>query len=363
MNKVKISTNKAIPGMVAADNVYTFNNQLLISTGTALTDKVITRLKFYSIRQLLVYVPDETSESLPTAPVNTQFYSEKVMQTEEFEAFTDSLSKTTSIFKDQLENLANGAEEINTDELFAETQNILGSVRNGAHLFDMLHCLRNNNDETFAHSVNVALICNALAKWLNFGRKDIETATLSGLLHDIGKLTIPKELLEKEEKLSEEEYEVIRKHALQGYNILQKQDISIHVKMSAMMHHERCDGSGYPMGIQGVQIDRFAKLVMIADVYDAMTSARVYRGAICPFEVLSIFTSDGLSKFDTKCLMTFTEHVYHTYLNNTVQLSDNQIGTIVMMNQYSLTKPVIELADKTFIDLSRENNLYIAKIL
>ena len=129
------------------------------------------------------------------------------------------------------------------------------------------------------------------------------------------------------------------------------------------MHHERCDGSGYPMAIKGDQIDRFAKLVMIADVYDAMTSARVYRDALCPFEVLSMFNTEGFKKFDPKYLMTFVEHVYQTYLNNNVRLNNKAIGKIVMMNQFSSTKPVIAFPDNTYVDLTKETDLFIEAIL
>lgn len=363
MKTAKILTNQATPGMVVADNVYTFNNQLIISIGTELTDKAITRLKFHSIKQILISIPDETPDPLPIAPFIKDLYSEPVKDTKEFKEFNNTLLNTTAFFKKQLDEIANSNDGLNIDTLYGEINTLISKARNGVHLFDMLHCLRGMNDETYIHSVNVALICNTLARWLNFGKKDIETATLSGLLHDIGKLTMPKELMLKSDKLTKEELDTLRTHAIESYNILKDKDVSIHVKMSAMMHHERCDGSGYPMGIKGAQIDRFAKIVMIADVYDAMTSARVYRGALCPFEVLSMFETEGLTKFEPKYLMTFIEHVYSSYINSTVRLNNKETGIILMMNQNSLTKPVIALSNNTFVDLSKESNLFIEAIL
>lgn len=363
MKKVRISTNQAVPGMVTAENIYTFNNQLVISIGTTLTDKAITRLKFYSIRQLHVYAQEEAPSAPPATPVQKTIYSEKVRKTPEFKDFNNTLQNTAASLKKQFLGFSQNNESINPDDLYKAINNLIKKSRNGSHLFDMIHCLRDFEDETFVHCVNVALISNTLARWLNFGKKDVETATLSGLLHDIGKLAVPKELIKKEEPLTDEEMDTIRTHAVLGYNMLKDQDLSIHVKMAVMMHHECCDGSGYPMGLKSDQIDRFAKLVMIADVYDAMTSARVYRGALCPFEVLSMFTTEGLTKFDPKYLMTFTEHVYETYLGNTVRLSNNETGTIILMNHNSLAKPVVKINEDRYIDLTRADDVYIQSIL
>lgn len=363
MNLLKILTKQASPGMKVAEDVYTFNNQLIIPKGTILTDKAITRIKFYSIKNIMISVPDKAMAPVLTDSYTEHMHSERVKNTTAFKDFNNSLLNSTALLKNELNDIANGKKEIHTPDLYKQICTLAEKARNGIHLFDMLHCLRDLEDETFVHSINVALISNTMAKWLNFGKKDIETATLCGLLHDIGKLTIPKEVMFKTEKLTEEEFEIVRSHTTKGYNILQSSDINIHIKMTAIMHHERCDGSGYPMSMKGDQIDRFAKIVMIADVYDAMTSARVYRGALCPFEVLSMFNTEGFKKFEPKYLMTFVEHVYQTYLNNTVRLNNQAIGKIVMMNQFSSARPVIAFPDNTYVDLTKETDLYIEAIL
>lgn len=361
MNKTRILTSQAVPGMIVADDVYTPTNQLIISAGTLITDKVITRLKFYSIHQLYVSVKQEAQIPQPSA-MKTELYSEKVKNSEEFKRFSSSLEHSTEDFRRQLTGIVEHNEKINADELLEDVNSVMIHARNGSHVFDMLHSLRDYDDETYMHCINVALICNVLGRWLHFSRKDLDTVTLCGMLHDMGKLLIPEEILRKPGKITEEERNIIRTHPVRGYNILRAQKADIHVQMSAMMHHERCDGSGYPMGMKGDQIDRFAKIVMIADVYEAMTAARVYRGPLCPFEVIGIFESEGLSKFDTRAIMTFLEHVNETYINNNVRLSDHREGKIVMMNPTYLSRPVIQ-AGNQYIDLSNEPNLYIEAIL
>lgn len=362
MKTQKIPTSQATPGMIIADDVYTFNNQLIISTGTSLTDKMITRLKFYSIKNIIISLPEDAPD-IPVSPYIQETYSEKVKNTLEFKQFNEKLVAVSTEFKTKLNDIIVGqSKEINTDQLLNDVGSILTNVRNGIHMFDMLHCMREYDDETYTHSVNVSLICNILGRWLHFNKKDLETVTLCGLLHDIGKILTPHELIGKPGPLSTEEFETVKMHTLKGYNVLREKNLNIHVQMSAMMHHERCDGSGYPMGIKADQIDRMAKVVMIADVYDAMTAARVYRGPLCPFEVIHVFESEGLIKFDPKCIMTFLDHVNSTYLGYRVRLSDKREGTIIMMNRNNMSKPVIECGTQ-YIDLNREHNLFIEAIL
>ncbi len=403
MKRIRILTSQATPGMVISDDVYTTANQLIIPAGTTISNKVITRLKFYSIHQITVTVGDDVevpeaveipetlneanaaaapaptpsspqpkpfvppTVSTPSAPSSfpreTQMYSEKVKNTPEFKAFSSRVEYSTDHLRRQVLDIVKNNVPITEDELLADITDILKNARNGMHVFDMLHSMRDFDDEIYLHSVNVALISNVLGRWMNFTERELDTLTLCGLLHDIGKLLIPPEIIKKPTALSDTEHETLMTHPLRGYNILRGQKANIHVQMSAMMHHERCDGSGYPLGIKGDQIDRFAKIIMVADVYEAMTAARLYRGPLCPFEVISIFESEGLAKFDTRTVMTFLEHINQTYLNNNVRLNDQSEGVIIMMNRTSLSRPVIQIGGDRFVDLSREHDLYIEAIL
>ena len=128
------------------------------------------------------------------------------------------------------------------------------------------------------------------------------------------------------------------------------------------MHHERCDGSGYPSKLSYDKLDRFARLVSIADVYDAMTSARVYRDSLSPFTVVDIFEKEGLQKYDPECILVFLEHIVDTYLNYRVLLNDGRTGEIVLINKHALSRPLIKLEDG-FLDLSLNKDVMIEKIL
>ena len=128
------------------------------------------------------------------------------------------------------------------------------------------------------------------------------------------------------------------------------------------MHHERCDGTGYPLKIKGPQIDRFAKAVAIADVYDAMTSARHYRGPLCPFIAISMFEEEGFHKYDPEIIMVFLQNIVNTYLLNTVRLNTGEIGEIIFINKTHLSKPTIKVGED-YIDLSKCPGVYIQEII
>ena len=351
----KLSVKELIPGMKIAEDVYTYNDQLILSKGIVLSDKAITRLEFYSI--LSVKVEDELVVRMPETDPGIS-YSQRIKASSSYREFKFNFEKNVNHFKTILNDIAKKGSPINIDDLLDSTLTLLDTSEGPVNVFDMLHNMRHYDDLTYSHSINVALICNVFAKWLHFPEEEIRLATLCGLVHDVGKIMIPDGIIQKPGKLSDEEYETIKKHTLEGYQILRNQNVPDSVKNAALMHHERCDGSGYPLGLDGSKIERYAKMVAIADVYDAMTSARVYRGPLCPFKVIALFESEGIQKYDAKYVLTFLECVVNTYLQNRVLLSNGVEGDIVYINKNMLSKPVIKSGSE-YIDLSAKPDLLI----
>lgn len=360
MRVVKILTSQAIPGMIVAEDVLTQDHHLVIAKNTTLTDKIITRLEFYSISDVMILSDSELMDQ-ETEYLEATFY-EELQNSEAFHRFHMAYQNTLSEFKHTLDRIVSSEDDVDTDGLLAEVSKILYESSTNIELFNMLHCMRQYDDTTYIHSLNVALICNIIGKWLNFSTEDLEVITLCGLLHDLGKLMIPSAIIAKPSKLTDEEFNTIKTHTLRGYHLLKNKNIDQRIKNSALMHHERCDGSGYPYGFNSNQIDPFAKLIAIADVYDAMTCARVYRGPLCPFEVVNIFETEGFTKYDPKYIMTFLEGIVQTYINNNVRLNNKQEGEIVLINKFELSRPVVMVGDQ-FIDLSKQRDLYIESLL
>jgi len=354
----KILTGDLQPGMITASRVVTPNGQVIIQRGVTLDKRLIARLNFYSIDHVMVEdidvkpvdVPEEKVElpefakdttSAFTYSVNPKFqkfqlaYSQKIVQLKE------DLNKIliTPDF-DSKKFLVNSLDELTAEKLTP------------IELFDTLHHLRQMDDSIYAHSINVALIARILGTWLKYDRETLDMLTVAGLLHDIGKIKVPESILNKPGKLSDTEFEIVRMHPKLGYDSLQPLNIESMIKDVVLHHHERCDGSGYPDKLSGDALNDFVMVIAVADVYDAMTAARKYRAPMCPFEVIASFENEGLQKYKPHVILTFLERIANTYQNCRVMLESGEHGTVVLLNNNHLSKPIVKLDDESFLDLS-----------
>ena len=154
----------------------------------------------------------------------------------------------------------------------------------------------------------------------------------------------------------------MKQHVNLGYEKLKNQNIDMRVKEACLLHHEKCDGTGYPFGLKSKDIPAVAKIIAVADVYDAMTAARVYRGALCPFEVIKIMYNDAFTKFDPVYILPFLKNVASSYIHNDVRLSDGRKGKVILINDNALHLPVVQCGDE-FVDLSRSHGLSVSAII
>ncbi|MCR5501702.1 MAG: HD-GYP domain-containing protein [Lachnospiraceae bacterium] len=355
----RLSIGELKPGMITAEDVYTPDGQLVIPLGLILDPKTIEKLDFYSV--LFVRVEDEIAESV-TSPITPPTYSDRIRETPEFKQFKAEFEEDVDNLKTVINDVVVKGSPLKVDDLMHQTLGVLEIPSTTGSLLDMIHCMRDYDDATYAHSINVALICNVMARWLRMNEENIKMATVSGLLHDIGKTQIPDEIIKKPGKLTDAEFTLIKKHPFYGYQMLKNSTLDPQILNAVLMHHERCDGTGYPMGLHSRNISTFARLVSIADVYDAMTSARVYRNALCPFRTIEVFEKEGFQKYDPQYVLNFLENVVNTYLLNDVRLTNGQTGTIVYVNKDKLSSPTVKTATE-FIDLSKHLDLKIEALI
>lgn len=359
----RVITKKLLPGMVIANDVFTYDSHTrLLDKGTVLNEKDIARLAFYSIIDVLIEDAPAESEAQQTHDDSELTYSERLKQSKEFVEFKQDFEECASKFEHTIKDIIDGNKDLDLDEMMTPIYSLLGGGRTTSNIFDMLHSLRLYDDATYTHCINVALITNVLAQWLRWSEAEVELATQAGLFHDIGKLLIPDSIITKPGQLTDKEYNIIKTHPQKGYEAIKSLDISTHVKNAALMHHERCDGTGYPLKLRGPQIDKFAKAVAIADVYDAMTSARYYRGPLCPFIAISTFEEEGFQKYDAEMIIAFLHNIVNTYLLNTVRLNTGEVGEIIFINSTHLSRPTIKVGDD-YIDLSKCPGVYIQEII
>lgn len=353
----RISIHQLVPGMKIAEDVYNYHQQLILPRNTVLTDDMITRLSFYNI--ICVYIEDAQTVPNPSPDSGQpRSYTDQLKSSQEFKKFKINYDREVSHFKNELNDIITQNTPLDTDDLFKSILALLDSSDKNISIFDMLHSMRSYNDATYTHCLNVSLICNIFSEWLNFSEEDKKTATLCGLLHDVGKLMVPLDILNKPSKLTDREFEIIKQHSINGYKMLMHLHAPSPVCNAALLHHEKCDGTGYPYGTTGDRLDNFTKMVTIADIYDAMTCARIYRGPLCPLHVIELFEEEGFQKYDTEYLLTFFSHVAQTYLSYRVRLNNGQEGQIIYINPNRLGRPTIKCGSE-FIDLSKRPDLSI----
>ncbi len=355
-----IPTLQLLPGMIVAEDVLSVNRNILLEKGSRLTASMITRLDLYGV--LSVSIEETSTCDSPKNNPPQQTYFERIQNTSDFEDFKNNYTHELTSFKENVNNVVTRNAPLDVQGLIDDALKMVNSFHSRISIFDMLHNIRVFDNSTFSHCVNVGLICYIFAGWLKMSQQEAELATACGLLHDIGKLLISKEILTKPGKLTEAEYNEMKKHPSTGYRLLQAQEVDEAICLSALMHHERVDGSGYPFGLTDTNINKYAKLVAIADVYDAMTATRVYRGSMCPFSVIEILEEDGFRKYDTNYILTFLENIVNTYIPNPCRLNDGREGTIIMINKHKLSRPVVRCGDD-YINLSETPDLHIEYLL
>lgn len=385
MASKRILTTKAVVNMVTAEDIYTADNQLIIPKGTVLTEDIIKALKDHSVFAIRVdtgwdgvtpvimedkqqaMAEDGDSKTLAIEPVIPDIPDDGIINTsdtKEFKEFQSSFMESVDNLKNVFNSVVMKNEEIDTGLLLSDVKEVISKGRNSFHILDMLQCMKGYDDATYVHCMNVALLSNLIGRTIypEISHEELEVLTLSGLLCDIGKILVPEEVINKNGRLTLPEYNIAKTHVFHGNNILKGLNLDPRIAEVAMRHHERCDGSGYPGGLVREQIEEFARIVAIADAYDAMTTDRPYRKAICPFEVIHMFEREGLVKYDVKFLLQFLEKAAHAYVNTRVKLSNGETGRVIMINRKELSRPVVKVGD-TYHDLSTETSLHIQDII
>ncbi len=367
-----VFTFEAVPGMTLAEDVIISGGHLIAKAKTVLDSSIINKLVQYKVLEVLVENKTDSKAETSTqnntqdnTQNNTQTYFDKIRESESFKRYDSMFAGDITDIKAKLDQIisSDGSGHIDTDAISKNTNEILNEFKNSLNLLDMIHSMRSTNDAVYTHCINVALLSAVIGRWSHFSEDDIKVLTLCGLLHDIGKLMIPKNILEKPGHLTAAEFELIKTHTVLGYEKIKNADIDLRVKQACLLHHEKCDGSGYPNHLTGDKIPDFTKIITIADVYDAMTSQRSYREPICPFTVISKIEADLFRLYDPKFMVPFISNIVTSYLNNNVRLSNGMTGEVVLINQNAYSRPIIKCSNNTFIDLSKETDISITAIL
>jgi len=326
---------------ILADDIVAENGKLLLSKGHVLAKEDIKMIMEWNIEYIVIKeVRNQLDDTF------NQLYD-------------TCLSSVEQAFQ-----AASNQEKMEKETLFEVFDNLLNKMFSTPYLFIQLRTIKDISEKTLQHSLNVGALSALLAKLYGLDEEEIIRIGHAGFLHDIGKAVIPANILNKTAELTEEEYQTMQRHPLQGYEILKKNQIEDdYILSAALMHHERLDGTGYPFGKKGKEIPLAAQIVGIADIYDAITMDKDYRTSFSPFHAyMELKNMAFQGQLNPEIVVKFLEYITKIMEGKKVLLNDGLIGKVIFSTPYEPNRPLIEVNGE-FIDLRKQRDLYIKELL
>lgn len=304
-------------------------------------------LLVHDIYTVFARLPEE--EPIPEEEIST--HSLKIRE------FVENFEEKRESLKLEFEKIIRG-DNVQEKDLRKKIRNTLEVFEEDINIFQLIQKVKDLDDITYAHAHNVTLITYSIGKWLDLNQDDLKDLSLAALLIDIGKIKLPESLLHKKEKLTNDEWLQLQSHAILSYELIKDYDfLSKKIKDAVLLHHEKMDGSGYPMGFKGDKIPLFAKIISIADVYSALTSQRSYRSKKTPFEAIKILETQFIGKLDTNILYLFLNRIGDYFVGQKVRLNSGEIAKIMFMPKRNIYRPIVQLEDgSTLLDLGAKEN-------
>ena len=330
-------------GMVTAEEVRSEFGGVLIPPGTKLNRKLIEQLKEMNLKEIKIKTQKAVKEEIDKKKIARKKYQQNL------EKFSDTYKKAYYMKKVDFRAVRSLSEEAM-------------EISDYLDLEDTLKMTRDIDNYTYSHSLHVGILANKFGKWLHLDQTRLCNLTTAALLHDIGKSKIKKELLTKPEALTAEEYEEVKKHSQYGYQLLKKSSrFSKSIMAGVLTHHERYDGSGYPLALKAEKIPLFGRIIGICDTFDALTTDRPYQKSVSPFTAVKMLEED-FNSFDHKLKSLFIEKIPYSLIGDQVELSNGEIASIVFINPVHPESPIVKVEDD-YIDLNDKSELSIESLV
>lgn len=335
-------------GMILGNKITNQYGQVLINSGIRLSDIYINAIKRWKLGG--VYIVDDTPASV---------MHRRVMESVDANTVEDrnNVSIAMSVRKRAAESLnflySNTDDERLTNITRLVVNDLLCAIRENNAVAVDINELRICDEYTFKHSVDVATISMIVAKSYGLSEHDIFDIGVSGLLHDIGKSKVPLEILNKPSRLTDDEYAVMKRHPAFGFDILRKrQDLSDRVKIGVLQHHEKENGSGYPLGLTGDRIGIFSKIITVADIYDALVTERPYKEGYSPKDAVEMIMS-MTEELNMKAMQSFLRSIILYPVGSDIMLSNGVRCRVVENNTSFVLRPkVVSLENGFLYDLA-----------
>ena len=321
--------------------IYSCDGQCLLRSGVLLTHDILKKIKEFQI--LSLYIIDEYSSAEIEDIIKPELRQKSISIIKE--TFCD-IERIASVhkFENRTLNEYTNHEKQYFNSINEVAEDIVDNVLSNKHVLLSLVDIKSMDNYTYSHCVNVAVISIILGISLNLSKKKLTYLCIGALIHDIGKSFIPKEVLQKPGRLTPEEFEIIKCHSRYGYDFIKNFfDLSSHIKLIVLQHHERFDGLGYPNSLSGDKISYLARIVSIADVYDALTSDRPYKRAMCPSDALEYLMSNAGTLFDYDMINIFCRIVIPFPQGTIVSLSNGDIGIVEKTLPNFPLRPIVKI--------------------
>ncbi|NLW57064.1 MAG: HD-GYP domain-containing protein [Firmicutes bacterium] len=331
-------------GMYLARNVLGNDGRILLVKGTKLTKSYLQKLKELNYRFLYI---GETPEDFEfRGPVSDETYTKAIC------TVRDSMIRAAKY------------QSLDLPAVIEVADFMLDEVMEEGVVYNIIE-LKNHSNYTYLHSVNVGVLSVLLGKALKLNRRQLKEMVTGALLHDIGKVYIENPILEKVGRLSAPEYEKVKRHPQYGFDLLRGHpELSLLSAHVAYQHHERADGSGYPRGLTAEQIHYYAKIVMVADSYDAMTSGRHYREAMWSHSALAELQAAAPEKYDPKVVSVLSQVVALYPVGSVVLLNNMEVATVCDVTLKKIKLKLLTGKNKgQKLELSRNSRLKIERRL
>lgn len=374
---VRCSIHQLRPGFELGETVVSPDGGVLLHVGTVLTEKQIVRLVSYGIdmvriRQLVqdsaivAETVDETSEA------TTEADNYALCEPDMAAAISEQENEFLTTYNNTVKDVKKCFTLVRLDKYldFALLHTIVDSIiylsSRGSAATALLHAAARSEDYLFHHSVNVGILATIIGSLSGaFEPAQQRNLILAGILHDIGKVEIPIHVLYKTGRLTEEELNTVRQHPAIAFKFFRNyKEIPESVRYGVLQHHERDDGSGYPLRTNAFKNHPFAKVLGIADVYDAMTSKKVYGEEVSPFAAIDTIQADTFSgKFSPKFSTPFLHELCQTLIGRYVTLNDGRTGQLVFWNRSGKENCLVRFSDGQVVDVSHQKKLKITKLV
>lgn len=330
----KLFIGGIIPGSIIARDVYDSDGILLIKKGSVFREHYISRFVDAGVQE--IFIEDDGSLSPESVnqirqSLNIQDVIHDKTRTHAQSQIKKTIEKFKTVSNSDIQKISQLVEEM--IEQILEKKDFVFALSQ----------LRSVDDYTYQHSVNVGVLALIIGLDLGINRESLLTLGTGAMLHDIGKIMISEDILKKPAKLTSEEFTEVKKHTEYGYDILKQTNISEEAALIALHHHEKYDGSGYNGNLLGTQIPLFARIVAVADVYDAMSNDRVYQRKSKPDKVFREITHLGNRHFDREIMETFAKHINLYPTGTGVILNSGHRGIVLEQNRLYPESPIVRI--------------------